>query len=217
MVLSKRFKFKPYQIVMHVLAITPLAFALLDFLIDPSFRTNVQRVEFRTGRWALIFVLLSLFGTPLYQILRLKQGTVIRKTLGRYAFVYAFLHVLTFLWLDYAFNLRLIWITLGDTLYLILGIVAFTILLLMMITSNPASMAFLKDNWKRLHRFIYLGGILAILHYFLIEKSQTIWPIIASIVLSILFLVRIPFIRDRLAIKKKAKRISISTKTKPTT
>lgn len=214
MVLNGRLKFKPYQIVMHIAALMPFVIAVFDYLFDPSFSSNVQRIEFRTGRWALVFLILSLFGTPLYKIFHLKQGPVIRKTLGRYAFFYALLHGLVFLILDYAFDLRLIWITLSDTLYLVLGIIAFFILLLLMITSNPQSMALLKENWKRLHRFVYAAAILAVIHYFLIEKSDITWPLIATIILGILFLVRIPVIRDRLAIKKKKKKISISTKSR---
>jgi sulfoxide reductase heme-binding subunit YedZ len=200
---------------MHIASLLPFVFALFDFLFDPSFSSNIQRIEFRTGRWALIFLILSLIGTPLYQILRIKQGTVIRKTLGRYGFFYALLHVLAFLVLDYAFNLRLIWLTMGDTLYLVLGFVAFLILLAMMITSNPESMAFLKNYWKALHRFVYLTVALVIVHYILIEKSDISWPITASFIVGFLLLIRIPFIRDWLSIKKKTKKVRISTNTKP--
>jgi len=214
MVLKKRFKFKPYQVIMHIAALLPFLMTVFAYFTDPSFSSNIQRIEFRTGRWALVFLILSLVGTPLYQIFRLKQGTVIRKTLGRYAFFYALVHGLVFLVLDYAFDWRLIWITLQDTLYIILGIIAFLILLAMMMTSNPQSMVMLKDNWKRLHRFVYLAAVLAVLHYLLIEKSDTTWPVIAAVVLGILFLVRIPFIRDRIAVQKNTKRISISTKSK---
>ncbi len=210
----KRFQFSLFQILVHLASLTPLAVAIFDFLTDPSFSGNVQRLEFRTGRLAIIWLILSLVGSPLYWLTGYYEFFKARKPLGRYAFLYAFLHFLAFLTLDYAWDLRLIWLSLGGTLYLLVGVIAFIILLLMAITSNPQSQAFLKRNWDRLHRFVYLAAALSVLHYFLIEKSDIRWPLIASAILGLLLLVRLPPIRERITLHKPVKKVTISTRTR---
>jgi len=215
-VVLKRFRFTPFQIGLHFLSLIPFVITIFEYISDASFSLNIQRIEFRTGRLALIWLILSLFCSPVYWITGFTQAFKARKTLGRYAFFYALLHALTFLILDYAFDLRLIWITLVDTLYIIIGILAFTILLLLMITSNPQSQAYLKKNWDRLHKLVYAAAVLAIIHFFLIEKSDLRWPLVASITLGFLFLVRIPYIRDRLTRKKKHRQVVITTQSRKT-
>jgi len=212
MVLKKQFKLTPFQIFVHITSILPFIFLLYDYFFDRLFRFNVQQIEYRTGRLAIIWLLLSLTSTPLFKIFGFGQAIKVRKTLGRYAFFYALLHVFTYFVLDYALNFRFILQTLGDTIYIIFGAISFLILLAMAITSNKKAMVILKKNWKRLHRFVYLAGISAVLHYFLIVKADFRNPILAASALGLLFLLRVPAIQNRLSIRKPAKRISVSTK-----
>lgn len=209
----KRFQFSPFQLVIHLVSLVPLAVAVFDFITDPSFSGNIQRLEFRTGRLAVIWLILSLFGSPLYWITGYYEFFKARKPLGRYAFFYALLHVIIFLWLDYAWNLRLIWMGLLDTPYLLVGLASFIILLLLAITSNPQSQAWLKKNWDRLHKLVYLAAALSLLHYFLIEKSDIRWPVFASIILGMLLLLRLPPIRERITRRKQVKKVVIRTRT----
>jgi len=212
MVLKKRFKFSLFQIVVHVASLLPFIFLLYDYFFDRLFRFNIQQIEYRTGRLAIIWLILSLTCTPIFKIFGFGQAMKVRKPLGRYAFLYALLHVFTYFVLDYALNFRLILESLADTIYIIFGALAFLILLAMMITSNEKSMVILKKNWMRLHRFVYLAGVLAVLHYFLIVKADIRNPVLAAAALGLLFLLRVPAIQNRLSRRKPVKRIRISTK-----
>ncbi|MCE5208890.1 MAG: ferric reductase-like transmembrane domain-containing protein [Chloroflexi bacterium] len=208
----KRFSFTPFQIGLHAFSLLPFSIFVFNFLTDAGFSGNIQRLEFRTGRLALIWLILSLFCSPVYWLTGYREAFKARKTLGRYAFFYAFLHGMVFLVLDYAFDIHLILITLGDTLYLLLGIIAFIILLLLAVTSNPQSQAILKKNWGRLHKLVYLAAILGVIHYFLIEKSDTRWPLTAAIILSGLLVVRFPAIHKRITLRKQANKVVIKTR-----
>jgi sulfoxide reductase heme-binding subunit YedZ len=72
-------------------------------------------------------------------------------------------------------------------------------------TSFRWAMRRMGKNWKRLHRYIYLGAILVVLHLALVIKGDffrlggDVWkPILATIVIGGLLIVRIPRIRRAL-------------------
>jgi sulfoxide reductase heme-binding subunit YedZ len=212
MVLKKKPNFALFQILIHIGSILPFLFLAYDYLFDRFFRFNIQQIEYRTGRLAIIWLLLSLTSTPIFKILGFGQAIKVRKTLGRYSFFYALLHVFTYFVLDYALNFRLILQTLGDTVYIIFGALSFTILLALAVTSNKKAMVFLKKNWKRLHRFVYLAGIMAVIHWFLIVKADFRNPILAATALVLLLILRVPAVQDFLSIRKREKKIKIYTK-----
>ena len=63
-------------------------------------------------------------------------------------------------------------------------------------------MKFLRKGWKKLHRFVYLAGLLAILHMVLLEHGD--WAPYA-ILLMIGFVVRLPIIKkymNRIKLRK---------------
>jgi len=60
----------------------------------------------------------------------------------------------------------------------------------------------LGKKWKPLHRFVYLAGVLVVIHYILVMKgglsvfgATTIKPLIAGGVLIVLLIARLPFKR----------------------
>lgn len=112
-----------------------------------------------SGKWGFRFLLLSLAMTPINSYLGWREAIRLRKPAGLWAFGFTAVHLLYFL-REYQL-VRLVW---PIQLYILLGIVAFTILLAMAITSNRPAMRRLKRNWKRLHRFVYLAGVLVGLH-----------------------------------------------------
>ena len=48
--------------------------------------------------------------------------------------------------------------------FTIVGLVTFVILTLLALTSHPPAMRLLGRHWKRLHRLVYLAGLLVVLH-----------------------------------------------------
>ena len=124
------------------------------------------------GRTAMILLLLCLTATPLYILFGFRKGLTVRRALGLYAFMYAALHFLNFLALDYAFDLHFI---LDDGIpkkpYIFVGLTALLILVALAVTSTRGWMRRLKRNWTRLHWLIYPTGILFMLHFYWSAKA----------------------------------------------
>jgi sulfoxide reductase heme-binding subunit YedZ len=160
--------------------------------VDP-----VAEVTNRTGLAALIMLVASLAVTPINTVLGWRQIIPARKPLGLYASLYAALHLLNFIGVDYAFDVRAF---LDDALlqkrYMIVGISAFLILLPLAITSTKWWMKRLGRNWKRLHQLVYVAGILAVLHFLWLVKIDIREPLIYGAILAVLLILRLPPVRQ---------------------
>jgi len=194
MVLMRKLKADWLQILVHVAALLPLAWLVWDywqglFIVDP-----VQEITTRTGRAALILLILSLACTPIHTIFGFKQVLRLRRPLGLYAFMYAGLHFLTFVGLDYGFDLDLIALDVLDQRYVLVGFASGLFLLLLAMTSTRGWQKRLGKNWKRLHRLAYLAGILAIVHFMWLVKDIR-EPLRNGAVVTLLLIVRIPIVR----------------------
>jgi sulfoxide reductase heme-binding subunit YedZ len=54
----------------------------------------------------------------------------------------------------------------------------------------------LKKNWKRLHQLVYAAGILAVIHFIWLVKSDIREPLIYGAILTFLLVLRIPSVRQ---------------------
>lgn len=160
--------------------------------VDPISETTSH-----TGSAAILMLVLSLACTPVNTLFGFRPALTARKPLGLYAFLYASLHLLNFIGLDYAFDLRAFW---DDALlqkrYMIVGFSAFLILLPLAITSTKGWMKRLGRNWKRLHQLVYGAGIFAVLHYLWLVKLDITKPLIYGAILTVLLALRLPVIRQ---------------------
>ncbi len=160
------------QIIVHIAGWLPLAQIIYDYASRQLSANPIQAIEQRTGIHALTFLLFSLACTPLSSILGWKELTQRRKALGNYGFMYAVLHLSTFVGLDYGFNLSLILRDVGTKWYIIIGLAAFLMLLPLAITSFKYWMKRLGKNWKRLHRLVYIIAPLVVIHFLLSVKGD---------------------------------------------
>jgi sulfoxide reductase heme-binding subunit YedZ len=119
----------------------------------------------------------------------------LRKSLGLYAFFYATLHFLTFVGLDYQFDPELLKDAILKKRYALVGFAAFLTLLPLAITSTKGWMRRLGKNWKRLHRLIYLAGLLAIVHFVWLVKSDIREPLAYGAVVVTLLALRLKPLR----------------------
>jgi sulfoxide reductase heme-binding subunit YedZ len=194
MVLKGKLKAGWLQILTHVGALLPLAWLLWNywqgqFIVDP-----VKEITTSTGKTALILLILSLACTPLNTIFGFKQAQRVRRPLGLYAVLYVGLHFLTFLGLDYGFDLDLIRQDILDQRYVWVGLATGLLLLLLAITSTKGWQKRLGKNWKRLHRLVYLASILDIVHFVWLTKDIR-EPLRYGAVVALLLIVRIPAVK----------------------
>ena len=199
-------RYTPLQIAMHVYAWSALIHIAFDLLTGNFSPNPIQELEQRTGRHAITLLVLSLACTPLNNLFGWRELIKRRRALGLYAFMYASIHVLIFIDLDYGLAWSLIIQTIFQKPYIVVGMLAFLMLIPLAFTSFVIWKKRLGKNWKRLHQFIYLIAPLAALHYawgkkgdFFQLRGDIIRPLIYSLIIILFLITRIPQVRRALA------------------
>ena len=172
-------------------SLIPLVWLLLDLLFNQLGGNPIEALHIRLGDWALRFLCITLAITPIQQITQWRGLSDFRQLFGLYSFFYATLHVLVYVTVDHAFDWDLLIKDILESAYIWFGVLAYIIIFLLGISSPKAAKKFLGKNWKKLHRFIYLGAAAAMVHYFWQLKSNLIEPIFYLIVLGLLLSFRI--------------------------
>jgi sulfoxide reductase heme-binding subunit YedZ len=120
--------------------------------------------------------------------------------------MYASIHVLIFIDLDYGLAWSLIVQTIFEKPYIVVGMTSFLLLIPLAFTSFDVWKLRLKKNWKRIHQMIYLIAPLLILHYawskkgdFFALQGEIIRPLIYGLVVVLLLVFRIPQVRRTIA------------------
>jgi len=187
----------------YIGSILPLGFLVWDFYTNQLTVNPIQAATQRTGKIALVLLVLSLACTPINTIFHYPRLLSLRKPLGLYAFLYASIHVLIFTVIDYGLDWQQILQTVSENQYLWTGIAAFIILLAMAVTAIDFLKVKMGKNWKRLQRGVYLVGILVLMHYLMVIKGSVITlrgdifqPLLYGIALAILLLLRFPSIKN---------------------
>ena len=199
-------RYTPLQVIMHIGALTPLARLIFDFFTHNLTANPIQALEQRTGRAAITLLLFSLACSPLNSLFHWKEPIKRRRALGLYAFMYATIHVIIFMDLDYGLAWSLIVQTVFQKPYIIVGMTTFLLLIPLAITSFDVWKVRLGKNWKRLHSLVYYLAPLAVLHYawskkgnFFTLQGDIIRPLIYALVLIILMIFRITAVKRYLA------------------
>lgn len=153
----------------------------------------------RFGLGALVMLLVTLSMTPLQKLTGWPAWLLFRRQLGLWCFAYVVMHLLSYL----VFILGLDWSQLGVELrkrpYIIVGTVAFILLLAMAVTSNRYSQRKLGRRWKKLHYLIYAVLCLGLLHFLWIVRADLKeWTVYAGIG-ALLLVLRLPAISKRLS------------------
>lgn len=143
------------------------------------------------GMGALRLLLLTLAVTPLAKGLRYGQLLRLRRPLGLWCFAWASLHFMTWLALDLGFTWGLIGSELVKRTYILLGFVAWLLLLALAVTSIPRLLRAMGRNWKILHRSIYLIAGLVCVHFWWSVKSGWLEPAIYLALAALLVALRL--------------------------
>ena len=205
----KKLKFTPLQIAAHLASWVPLIWLLWDFWQGNLGPDIIREATLRTGKAALILLVASLACTPINIVFGYKPALKLRRPLGLYSFMYASFHFAIFIGVDYFFNFELIWDALFEKRYALVGLTTGLILLALAVTSTVGWQRRLKKNWKRLHKFVYAAGILAVVHFIWLVKQGVIEPWIWGIVVLLLLSLRIPRIKRGVAqLRKVAPKLS---------
>ncbi len=222
----------PYlKAILHLLLLLPLAFLLESYrsggLANQS--DPVNYITHFTGNWALWILLGDLAVTPIRRIKNCLAFLVsFRRMIGLYAFFYATLHLLTYVFLFSGYDvptamagvraghvsepwrqLKLIWPTMLDDVkgrkFIQVGLIAWVVLLALAATSPQRVLRWMGGkSWQRLHRLIYVAALATVVHYWWLVKAGVRTPWKDTAVLYLLLGIRI-FIAVRKRLRRPAR------------
>jgi sulfoxide reductase heme-binding subunit YedZ len=187
------------RILTHLAALLPLALLVWDFSQGQLTANPIQEITLRTGRTTLTLLILSLACTPVNIVFGIRQALPLRRTLGLYTFLYASLHFLTFIGLDYRFDFGLMLEDVADKRFVLAGLATFLSLVLLAVTSTKGWKRRLGKNWTRLHWLAYIAAVMAITHFFWQTQGDYSRPLLYGVIVAVLLAIRLPVVRKSLS------------------
>jgi ferredoxin-NADP reductase/DMSO/TMAO reductase YedYZ heme-binding membrane subunit len=162
-----------------------------------------------TGKLSIVFLTLSLLITPLRRLTGWNQLLAVRRNLGLFGFYYALAHFLIFFGFDREGSVSSTATEIVDRQYLWFGFGALLLMVPLAVTSTDGMVSRLGKRWKLLHRLAYVVVLGAVVHFWLLVKSDLRQPKAFAAVFAAMIVYRIVFHyvdlrRDLAAARKKA-------------
>ena len=177
---------------LFVLALLPLARLVWLGFSDGLGANPIEFITHSTGTWTLVGLLATLSVTPLRKLSGWNWLLRLRRMLGLFAFFYASLHFITYIWLDQFFDLGAVLKDVIKRPFITVGFLAFVLLIPLAVTSTNAMVKRLGGkNWQRLHRLVYVIAILGVTHYWWLVKKDITQPLIYALILAALLAFRV--------------------------
>jgi sulfoxide reductase heme-binding subunit YedZ len=174
------------------------AFCLLPFarLVYGAFANllganPIETITRSTGWWTLFLLMVTLAVTPLRRWTSANWLLKLRRMLGLFAFFYASLHFMTFVWFDHWFDVAEILKDVVKRPFVTIGFAAYLLLLPMAITSTDRMVRKLGRSWQRLHRLVYVIAVLGVVHLWWLVKRDVTEPLLFALVLAVLLGIRL--------------------------
>ena len=184
--------FKPSIFILSTIPFLIIIYKIFFNKLGPE---PVKEITHFTGEWTLIFICLTLSMSPLKKLTNLNYWVKIRRMLGLFVFFYASLHLFTYVGIDYRFSWQPIFDDVVKKKYIFVGFAAWVLLIPLTITSSQKMIIMLKQNWKKLHRLIYVIAILGSLHFIWLSKTIYFKPLFYFVLITVLLTLRINFKR----------------------
>lgn len=183
-------KLKP---LMFVLLLLPFLWMVYQALLAPQLlgADPSKGLVDQSGEWAIRSILFALAITPLRILTGLTGWIHWRRMTGLFAFFYALAHFLVYIGFFLQWDISRIYQEIIHRPYIIVGAIALLLYLPLVITSTKQWQRRLKRNWIKLHKLVYLIGILAVVHMTWLKKIGLMdtWPY--ALILVVLLLIRL--------------------------
>jgi sulfoxide reductase heme-binding subunit YedZ len=185
---------KRLKAVLFLAALLPFARLVVFTFTDHLGANPVEFITRNTGDWTLYFLCITLTITPLRRLSGWNWLIRLRRMVGLFAFFYASLHFLTFLWFDHFFDVSEMLKDVVKRPFITVGFANFLLLIPLAATSTNAMVKRLGGKrWQQLHRLIYLIAPLGILHFWWMKagKNDFSQPILFGLIVAALLLMRV--------------------------
>ena len=175
------------KLVLFLLCLVPLARLGWGAWQDALGANPIEAIQRGLGNWTLNFLVITLCVTPLRRLTGWAWLIRLRRMLGLYAFFYAALHFLSYLWLDQFFD----WSAIGRDIFkrpfITVGFAAFVLLIPLAATSNRLAVRRRGGRrWQSLHRSIYPIAIFGVIHYWWLVKRDVATPALYAVAVLLL-------------------------------
>ena len=188
--------FKPS---VFILSTVPFIIIVYKIFLNQLGPEPIKEITHHTGEWTLLFIIFTLAMSPLKQITNMNIWISIRRMLGLFVFFYASLHMLTYVGLDYRFDISEISKDILTKRFIFVGFAAWLLLVPLALTSSKKMMKIFKQYWKKIHRLIYLIALLGVTHFIWLVKKDITEPLIYLLIILFLLVFRVKFKKTNLS------------------
>jgi sulfoxide reductase heme-binding subunit YedZ len=188
---------KRLRILTFLVCLIPFVLLLLKVLQNDLGPDPAKELALETGEWSIRFLLLALAMTPLRHLSGRMEFAQRRRMIGLFALFYASVHFLV--WVIFLLGLR--WGAILEEVverpYITIGFSSFLILIVLGATSPRVMVRKLGKNWRRLHRLVYVAGVLAVIHLVWIVRTDLSEALLYGAILAGLLGWRLVFARNK--------------------
>ena len=173
--------------IVFVLCLVPIILLVVSIVTGNISADPIEDITNVTGQWGIRLLLITLAITPLRSITGINQLILLRRMLGVFCFFYILLHFLTWLVIDNFFDIQRMIEDIVERYYILFGSAAFAMLIPLAATSTNRMVKWLgAKRWLKLHKLVYLIGILGVVHFYLQVKADITQPVIYGAILAFL-------------------------------
>jgi sulfoxide reductase heme-binding subunit YedZ len=172
--------------IVFTLALVPLLRLLWLGFVDGLGANPIATITHQTGLWTLTLLLVTLAITPARRITGQLWLIQYRRMLGLFAFFYAVLHMLTYVWLDQFFDFHAMYKDIVKRPFITMGSAAFLMLVPLALTSTQSAIRRLGRHWQQLHRLVYFSAVAGVIHFIWLVKKDIRQPLLYAYVLAAL-------------------------------
>ena len=198
------------KLIIWLAALSPLSWMIYAGLNNQLGPDPGKALVDGLGLWALRLLLLTLCLHPLRDITRQSLFIRVRRLIGLFCWFYASLHFAASIFYVIGYSWADLLKAFSEKTYIILGFVAWLMLVPLGLTSNRWAQRLMGRRWVKLHRIIYLIVLFACLHFIWLVRSDYLEPVLYFLIAIFLLLWRIPKIRRAFSGRASARNMVVS-------
>lgn len=180
------------KVPVFLLCFGPVAVLVWKGLHELLGANPVDVITRTTGRWTLIFLLITLCVSPARRLLGMPWLIRFRRMLGLFAFFYGTLHLMTYVWLDKFFDVHAMLHDIAKRRFITAGMTGWALMAPLALTSTTGWIRRMGGKrWQKLHRLIYLSAAAGVIHFIWLVKADLRRPLTYSAVLTVLLAYRL--------------------------